>query len=952
MIQLRASSFALLVFAAIVAAPVVHAQTGPRSGKWAHEGAPLKPDPRVTWGRLENGLRYALLPHAGVPGRVSLRLVVLSGSIDELPDELGIAHFTEHMAFNGTREFHYEDMIGFFQKLGMEYGSDVNAITTFDHTAFMLEYRENDPALLGEGLRLFRELAQNIAFEPRYIEKERRVIQSENRGRDGMEMRQQMASLGVLYRGTRLSERSPGGTEESVRTLDRERFLRFYQRCYRPDFMVIVAAGDFEAPAMEGWIRERFANLPRPAQPPPRRDEGKVDPKKALRAGVFRISDVGYADITAGSVLPPPKGPMTRESFIAAQRAAFAMRLLADRVAKMVQGSAHGDAGIDTLLGWQGALATARVAGDEWASGLQSLDEVVRATLQNGFEEREIDQGRRKLLDLSRHMLEQAPTLDPATLSAELADSIVEHRVYVGFENEFTWLREWLAATTPAQLQQALRSVWDVERVAFYIAGDVKIEGGEAEILKAVQQGRKNPLRVLRPEARRETPFELKKWGAPTTVVDRREVPELNARLLRFGNNVRVNFVPSSSEPGLASAIVRVGNGLLDMPGNRPALKEFGLQTLLASGTTYFTAEKVGELVEDHLLGFDLDVDDFDAFAFQSSMASEKLPVFLGLVTDFLNRPLFERAAHTSQKAQAAIGRIVGGIGMREGMRLLYDRLFKGDARFTSGTFNNYIGQSIVDVRNWLTAPLASGYVEVTIVGDLTEEQVVDIVSRTLGSLAPRPDTKQAPAPKPVQIAARPGFERIEFVGEQYQGVVIGTWPVDGADSLRDRTALHLLSKILELRVRDSVREKLGFAYSPMAHFEAIGAYPGFGLMQTMIDCAPADTERVAKLVEEIGAQLAAEGVTEGEFIGSRGILIGKIRSAMRDNAFLLRALKRAQEQPDSVQEVLKLRDGMIAAVTRDEVNTWAAKILPANRSRTAAIVPKPFIGIFQTGNP
>ena len=131
----RKLSFCLLacfVVSAVDAAPTL---AGPRSGRWAHEGVALKPDSRVVWGRLDNGLRYALLPHQGVPGRVVMKLAVLAGSVDETDDEQGIAHFTEHMAFHGTAEMDEGTMLSLFRRLGAEYGSDVNAFTTFDSTS-------------------------------------------------------------------------------------------------------------------------------------------------------------------------------------------------------------------------------------------------------------------------------------------------------------------------------------------------------------------------------------------------------------------------------------------------------------------------------------------------------------------------------------------------------------------------------------------------------------------------------------------------------------------------------------------------------------------------------------------------------------------------------------------------------------------------------------------------
>ncbi|MDZ7931598.1 MAG: insulinase family protein [Rhodococcus sp. (in: high G+C Gram-positive bacteria)] len=121
-----------------------------------------------------------------MPGHVNMKLIVLAGSVDERDDELGIAHFTEHMAFHGSDEMDALQMLSFFRRLGAEYGSDVNAFTTFDTTTYSLDFRENEPRFLADGLRLFRGIAGNIKFEPAVIDRERRVIFAEKRTRTGV----------------------------------------------------------------------------------------------------------------------------------------------------------------------------------------------------------------------------------------------------------------------------------------------------------------------------------------------------------------------------------------------------------------------------------------------------------------------------------------------------------------------------------------------------------------------------------------------------------------------------------------------------------------------------------------------------------------------------------------------------------------------------------------------
>jgi zinc protease len=284
-------------------------------------------------------------------------------------------------------------------------------------------------------------------------------------------------------------------------------------------------------------------------------------------------------------------------------------------------------------------------------------------------------------------------------------------------------------------------------------------------------------------------------------------------------------------------------------------------------------------------------------------------------------------------------------------MRGLTDHLFKGDPRFTWGSPLDYVSMSVVDVRKWMEPSLARGYVEATIVGDVAEEAAVRTVTRTLGSLRPRAETKTtAVPPKPVQVTADPGFTRIEFVGEQNVGLVVATWPVTEALHVRDQAALELLAKILEIRVRGEVREKLGLAYSPSAEFQAYDGFANFSLMRAQIDSAPNDTTRVAPLLTAIGAEVAAKGVDEGEFMGARGILKSQLKQAFRENSFLVNVLMRAQERPEETTEIVALHGGLMDTVTIDEVNKWAAKVLVASNCRSAAVVPKAFVGMFEGG--
>lgn len=924
---------------------------GPRSGHWAHEASALAPDEHVTWGRLDNGVRFALLPHRGVPGSVSLRFVVLAGSIDEQPDEAGLAHFSEHMAFRGAKNFKSADMVALFQRAGMEYGSDVNAVTTHHFTSFMIDYRENSPALLRDGLRFFRDIGDGPAFDPVAINLERRVILAEKLSRGSLTERKQQDSYPVVFRGLTFARHEPIGTEQHILSFTREQFVRFHERCYRPDLMLLVAAGDFDVAVATALVREIFGDMPPARTPPPPRDEGQLD-ANGLRAGVFRISGVGGAETLAASVTAPTGKPDSRGAQVERQRRQFVMELLGERLRSRVPGITGSRVGYETLFGYEAGLASAWVDGKEWAHGILALDEIIRNTLRHGFEGAEIEALRTRQLGVARHTLEQVPTLDPHPLCDSLSDSITNHTVFAGLEREQAWAVEWLEKLTAAEVLQTFRGLWNIDLLAFHVGGDVDSELTPDAIVKKVQQYRRGGLAYLPPPLIKESLPTLRPVGQPTKVEERRPVPELGAVLIRFGNNVRLNLVPNRQEPGLARAVVRVGTGLIDMPGRQPALKEFGLNTLLASGTSRYRAEQLSRLAEERLLEFGFDLGDRDAFTFRGQMGAENLETFLGIVAEYLHGPEFSNSVHGEERMKAANNRSAGSVGMQEGMRDLTNRLFLGDPRFTWGKVIDYISLSVVDVRRWMEPALTRGYVEVTLVGDLAEDRAVGAVARTLGALGPRAATKPAIVALPAKVTARAGFERIEFVGEHHLGLAVGTWPVSGALNMRDHAALEVLTKVLELRIREQVRDNLGLSYAPAATFEPYEGLGGLALLQATADCAPPAAERAARTFTAVAAQLAREGVTPGEFAGASGILQSQMRREFLENSFLVSMLLRAQEKPETLDEALALRHGLIGKITLEEVNAWAQRVLPADNSRTASLEPKEFIGIFESAKP
>src|SRR5436190_9039329 len=225
--------------------------------------ASLPFDPAVTVGTLPNGMRYYIRENHKPEKRAELRLVVNAGSVLEDEDQRGLAHMVEHMAFRGTKRFARNQISSYLESVGMRYGPDINAFTSFDETVYMITIPTDTAAIVDKGFQILSEWAHNVAFEASQIEKERPVVIEEWRLGQGAENRMQNKWFPVLFTGSRYGERIPIGLKSVLETYKPETLRSFYDTWYRPDLMAVVAVGDFDKKTVEGLIRNYLGTIPR-----------------------------------------------------------------------------------------------------------------------------------------------------------------------------------------------------------------------------------------------------------------------------------------------------------------------------------------------------------------------------------------------------------------------------------------------------------------------------------------------------------------------------------------------------------------------------------------------------------------------------------------------------------------------------------------------------------------
>jgi zinc protease len=460
--------FTLLML--VVAATTSVLATAQRAITTGPQNAPLTAvvpvDPRITVGTLPNGLRYYLRANRQPQGRAELRLVVNAGSILEDDDQRGLAHFVEHMCFNGTRHFPKQDVIGFLQSTGMRFGAHINANTSFDQTVYKLQIPTDSAAVIDRSLLILEDWAHAVSFDPDEIEKERGVILEEWRVGLGAGARMLDTQLPVLLKDSRYAERLPIGKPDIIRTFTHERLKKFYTDWYRPDLMAVIAVGDFDPAKIEALIRSHFGAIPAAASPRLRVTYDVPD-HPGTRYTVATDSEASVTTVSVSRMMAARD-----QTTVGAYRQQTIERvfngLLSARLAEMAQ---KADAPfLDTVtnrgLFVQSAEATtlsALVADGGVERGLAALLTEAERVAQFGFTQSELDRYRLNYLQLFAQLAASNDEHTSSSLADEYIRNFMQQEPIPGIAYENGLVQRFLPEITLADINGLARD-WVPDR--------------------------------------------------------------------------------------------------------------------------------------------------------------------------------------------------------------------------------------------------------------------------------------------------------------------------------------------------------------------------------------------------------------------------------------------------------------------------------------------------------
>uniref|UniRef100_UPI0040562A6C M16 family metallopeptidase n=1 Tax=Candidatus Electronema sp. TaxID=2698783 RepID=UPI0040562A6C len=908
---------------------------------WPQDQSELKPDPAMVFGRLENGLRYVIQPNSEPKGRVSLQLKIHAGSLHESEEQRGAAHYLEHMMFNGTAHYPPGKLVDYFQSIGMAFGPDTNAHTSYDETVYQLMLPNSSKETLSEGLRVLADYAGGALLLPKEVDKERGVILAEKRERDSAGRRVFKADMEQSFAGTLLARRDVIGVEETLKKADAALLRQFYETWYRPDNMLLAAVGDVDPALLKKLIAGQFSPLKaKTAQQAACPDLGTL-PVSGLAAFYQHEPDLGHAKVTVGSVWNTEPENFTQAVALRELKEAVASTVFNYRLQRLVNskdspltsaqfhsGRPFGRFGFSSL--------SAKAAADQWQAALNLLNTALRQALTADFAEAELERAKKEISSLLKQQLEAAASRKSDTLAAELLNALNEGEVPLSPAQEMELYGPALEKLTAVEVSAVFRSLWP-ERRLVKVAGTTDLRGKEQKpeelILAAFTAAQAAELAPWMQQAEAVFPY-LPSPAEEAKAERRTALEKIGAEQVLFSNGLTLNLKKTSFEPNEVQVSVVFGKGELSEPKTGLAL--LAQMLLPESGVGGLDQDQLKAALAQYSIRAQFRVDE-ESFQFNGQGLSSEIEPLFQLLHAHLYDPAFRADAfdQVMRKAEQMHAQLAGSV---EGVMQVKGEPFLagGNMRYGIAPLELLKGLTLAELEAWLAPVLKNEPLEISVVGDFDPEQAVKLAGKYFGS--PRTGGQQAEGGK---IAFPSGKNlTLNVVTASDKAMIAVAWPTDDFWDIARTRRLGVLAAVLDDRLRKKVREELGAAYSPYVYNRSSTVDPGYGVLRSVVLAEPKQATQLAEKLKQAGKELAAGKISADELTRALEPVLTSIRDMVRTNRYWLESvLVKSSRYPQRLEWPLSIESDF-AAVKTEEISALAAKYLQPDKAAEVILLP------------
>lgn len=907
--------------------------------EWAQDKSDIAPDPATRYGRLPNGMDYIIYKNATPKGTASIHLRIGAGSLMEDENQRGLAHFLEHMAFNGSKNIPTDELIPLLQRHGLKIGPDAGAFTTYNKTEYVLNLPTTDDETVDTALMVFREMAGNLLLTPAAVERERAVVLGEERLRDTPALHAAKVLFEATYPDQKIATRIlPIGLPEVIKTAPPARLADFYHAFYRPDLTTLVVVGDIDPDAIEAKIKARFSDW-KAVGPDKPVDFGRHKPE-GLKAVIY--SEKTLPDqITLTWIKPYDLAPEThatdiRELMDGIILDAFNRRLnrLAQEQdsdfvgARMVHQKLYRSA--DTYL-----LALMPKPGKDKEAYAQVLT-ALRQLMEYGLNADEVETS---LADLQAHFQNNARDAKTRTNDAIMGGLITnldENGVFTSPEQDLAFFNAVKGQFTPATVNARLKTLLSGDGPVAFHQGD-DLAGLDQKALKSelaeVMAKKPPPYSSV---AQKTWPYT--NFGPARAPVSHVENKAFGFTQYVYANGLKLNVKPTPFKDDQILVQVRFGGGLESLPPDTTApmsLAELYAKAdgVVNGGVGKLSVEEMKKALAGKVLAAYYDIGD-DAARLSGTTTKADFPLemqyLMAFVSDAAWRPEFyARIKAVLPNMYASISSNPGATAMVQLPALIHD----GDHRFAFLPLDQADKVPFEAVRDVIAGSMKDAPVEITMVGAIDDKTALEAVNATFGTL---PKLLNAPhiarGGDEVHFPATAKTVTFTHKGRADQSFSLFVWPIpDLLSDLHTSRALTLLKEILSKRMFDQIREKLGQAYDPNTNIAQSTVFKGYGIFEAGASVPAGQDGAFETALNAIITDLQTNPVSADELERARKPVLEGFDVSQKDNMHWLYVVAHGMDEPARLAAEENFKSG-IEAVTPADIQAVAKRFLIKSR--------------------
>jgi zinc protease len=924
-----------------------------RTAPWNAETSDMEPDSRIIYGRLKNGLRYAIRPNPKPENQVLIRMVLDFGSAAESDDEQGLAHFIEHMAFNGTTNVPEGEMVRMLERLGLAFGADTNASTGYHQTMYQLDLPRKDPGLIERAMFLMRETASEVQFNPEAVNRERGVVLSEMRDGENFGFKRMRESFRLFYPDSFYINRIPIGKKEVLEKATAGQMKALYRKYYVPDRARIVVVGPVDPVAIEREIARKFGNWQGSGASLGKLKQCTFDTRRQAESAIFVHPEIDEA-VNVEQIVPDTKRPDTIANNLQMLKMQVAWGIVSDRLTRLSRkedipflgAGPNFEPGFCDKYARVGYVISAKDGG--WRAVLPVVEQAIRQSAQHGFTTAEMDEQLKRFDAAYANAVKSEPTTPSGAFAGELAGNetdVINSAAY----RQLAWLQMRPFLSAEAVRQEFAYWYGKIDRPQLFLSTRKGEQVENGQLLAAYNASR---AMAVSPPAQRDTVrWAYTQFGPQGKVASDTRIDDLGIRTVRFENGVMLNIKSTDFEADRVRFTMRVDGGrmlydndalplisLMNGAFVSGGLGKHGFDDLraLLAGTTAAPGLAVGE---DHFGASGAVVPNDLGLQLQLLAAYLTDPGYRDEAVRLFRRPIPESYARLDATPGSALGNGANKI------------LHEGDPRFNIVPMEKLMEADFPALKNLVSDALVNNRLEIGIVGKIEEETAIALVAQTLGALPKRlSESSIQPGARVVQHSAKTGTHDLFHRGEPNQMAWRRIWLTTDSRDQKLTGTMALLAEIVQIRLLDELREKLGAAYSANAGSTMFDNYPGRGYFTISTNGDPKNLAAIELAVDTIIAEIAANPPEADLFARAQKPILESYRDWRKRNSSWMGVV--AEAQTDSVKlDRFRASEQIFRTITADDVwkaaqrflkdrPSYAFRALPQSGTQSAVTAP------------